>query len=126
MEKKILRVLLADENPETRDRIREKLCQLVPVAIVAEAVDSREALDLFFRHRPDVVLVSVSLPKQGGFEVLRCIKGATLGCVVILTINTTNPFVEKAGRLLGATDVCSTNNGLRQIREILLQLYEDH
>lgn len=113
-----LRLLLADESPTTRHKLREELKPLGFIEIVGEACRSQEVLDLFFRLLPTVVVLPVCLPGQGGFDVLRCIKRADPGCAVILTTRWPEPFVEETGRLLGAAAVCSTIGGFSQIRNV--------
>ena len=110
-----VRVLIAHDSPNARQELRVGLEPLRAVKIVAEASNSEEAVDLFLRHRPEVVLVSVCMPGKGGFEVLQAIKRAAPGCVVILTTHWPEPFVEETGRLLGATAVCALMGGRARI-----------
>jgi DNA-binding NarL/FixJ family response regulator len=118
------RVLLADESPAVLVQLREELEPLQSFEIIGEAATSREALRLFFQYRPHVLVVSICLPDQNGFEVLKCIKRAFPDCAVILTTRWANSFVEQTARLLGATGTCATTEGLTQIREILQRQFE--
>lgn len=118
-----LRVLLAEDSETTRLFLRAELERLGCVRVIAEAADSEEALDLFFRLRPDVVLVSVRLPPHGGFQVLQRIRQVSSDGAVILTTWSPNPFVEKTGRLFGAAAVCSVNEDVKQLCELLLRLH---
>jgi CheY-like chemotaxis protein len=65
----MIKVLVADDNPEGRELIREVLqsgdCQ------VLEAADGKEALESTRLNRPDVVLLDVQMPVMDGFSVLR-------------------------------------------------------
>lgn len=116
-----LRLLLAEDCQAMRLTLRAELERLGRVRVIAEAANSHEALDLFFRLLPDAVLVSVRLPPQGGFEVLQRVKEAASDCFVILTTSSPNAFVEKTGRLLGATAVWPSSEDTKRIGEILLQ-----
>jgi DNA-binding NarL/FixJ family response regulator len=117
-----LRLLLADQSPAVRQELRNNLKQLEGIEIVAEADRDDRALDLFFRLRPEVVVVSTTLPVQGGFEVLRCIKRAVRRCAVVLTGRSPNHFIAEAARLLGASGVCSAVDGSAELRAILQSL----
>ncbi len=109
------RALVADQSPAVRRQVRDSMEATGSVEVVAEAAMSREVLDLFFQMRPEVVITSVCLPDQCGFEVLRRIKGAVSSCHVILTSRWPDAFVRQAGLLLGATGVCPTTDGLAQL-----------
>jgi DNA-binding NarL/FixJ family response regulator len=117
-----LHLLLADHSPAVRRELRNNLEQLKDIEIVAETDRDDLALDLFFRLRPEVVVLSTSLPAQGGFEALRCIKRAVPRCAVVLTSRCPNHFIAEAARLLGATGVCPAVGGFDELRVILLSL----
>ena len=117
-----LRLLLADQSTVVRHELRKDLGRLEGIEIVAEADRDDRALDLFFRSRPEVVVVSTSLPVQGGFEVLRCIKRAAPRCAVILTSRCPNQFIAETARLLGAFGVCPAVDGAAQLRNLLQNL----
>jgi len=119
----MLRVLLADDSAAARQNLRETLHTLPFIEIVGEAGKGDEALDLFLRIRPDVVVAAVCLPEHGGFHLLRCIKRAVADSVVILTNRGSNPFVEEAASLLGAAGVCPSGDGFVQLRAILQSLW---
>ena len=114
-----LRMLLADGSSHVRDTLQEALENMPFVEIAGQASSCRETLDLFFRARPDVVVVAISLPDDSGFEVLRCVRQAATTCVVVLTTRWPDPFVEEAAGLLGAAGVCLTTNGFVQLRGLL-------
>jgi two-component system, cell cycle response regulator DivK len=63
------RVLVADDNPVSRELIREILedddCEVI------EAVDGREALEKVREHRPDLALLDIQMPVMDGNAVLR-------------------------------------------------------
>ena len=117
-----LRLLLADQSPAVRQELRNSLKLLEGLEIVAETDRDDRALDLFFRLRPEVVVVSTTLPVQGGFEVLRCIKHAVPRCAVVLTGRSPNHFISEAARLLGASGVCPAVDGSAELTTILQSL----
>src|SRR5258708_7431793 len=63
-----VRVLLADDHALVRAGIRALLEGLEGVAVVAEAGNGGEVLGLARKHRPDVVLLDISMPGIGGLE----------------------------------------------------------
>jgi DNA-binding NarL/FixJ family response regulator len=118
-ERSKLRVLLAEQSPAVRHRFRKKLQELPAVEIVGEAARDNEALELSFRLQPQVLVVSASLPDQGGFEVLRRVKRSLENCQVILMSHRPCSFIEKAGGLLGAAGVCPIEDGLTQLCDLV-------
>ena len=114
-----LRVLLAEQSPALRQRLRKTLDALHSIETVGEAGSDNEALELSFRLQPEVIVLSASLPDQGGFEVLRRIKRSMSNCEVILMSYRPCAFVQKAGSLLGATGVCPIEDGFTELRDLL-------
>lgn len=56
--------------------------------VIETAVDGDEALARFRRHRPDLVVLDVMLPKRDGLEVCRIIRNESAVPVVMLTART--------------------------------------
>jgi DNA-binding NarL/FixJ family response regulator len=65
---KPIRIILADDHTLVRAGMRALLEKLPHVEVVGEAGDGREALQLVKRHRPDVVLMDISMPGLNGLE----------------------------------------------------------
>src|SRR5436305_2890691 len=68
------RILIADDEPLARQRIRSMLDDRANVAIVGEARDGAEAVDMILRDAPDVVFLDVKMPELDGFEVLTALE----------------------------------------------------
>ena len=65
-----LRVLIVDDEPLARDRIRELLARETGVAVVGEARNGAEAAILAAEHDPDLVFLDVQMPEVDGFGFL--------------------------------------------------------
>lgn len=71
----MLRALIVEDEPSSRDRLRRLLAvHADEVVVVAEADNGPEAVRLIDAHEPSVVFLDVSLPGLDGFEVLRAVK----------------------------------------------------
>lgn len=68
-----LRILIADDHLIYRLGMRTMLSTESVYDIVGEAATTREAVSLFVEHRPDVVLLDLRMPPDGGTEVVRAI-----------------------------------------------------
>ena len=64
-----VRVLLADDHALVRAGIRALLQGLEGVTVVAETGNGAEVLELARMHRPDVVLLDISMPGLSGLDV---------------------------------------------------------
>lgn len=67
----IKRVLLADDRRMMREGLRALLEKHPEMEVVGEAEDGREAVALAAEHKPDVVIMDVSMPGLNGIEATR-------------------------------------------------------
>jgi len=68
-----IRVLLADDDPLTREGIKLLLSRS-SYEVVGEAENGAEALALVPTARPDLLLLDFDMPERSGFEVLRTLR----------------------------------------------------
>ena len=84
--------------------MREGICATLArhddLLIAAEAGDGHEALEMFRKHRPDVVLMDVQMPGLGGIEALEAIRAEQPNATVLIL--TTYPGDAQAHRALQA------------------------
>jgi two-component system LytT family response regulator len=80
-----LRVVIVDDEPLARERVRTFLADEQDVEIVAECADGAEAVEQIGRLRPEVVFLDVQMPRLNGFEVLEAIGPEAMPIVVFTT-----------------------------------------
>lgn len=92
-----IRVVLADDHAVVRKGIREFLEEESDIQVVAEAADGEEAKDLIRRHRPDVIILDIRMPRATGIDVTRWVREHVpdLG-VLILTAYDDDPYIMAA------------------------------
>ncbi|HEX5707293.1 MAG TPA: LytTR family DNA-binding domain-containing protein [Pyrinomonadaceae bacterium] len=78
-----IRMLVVDDEPLARDKIRQMARRDPDIEIVGECSNGHEALEAFHALRPDLLLLDVQMPELGGFEVLEALKGEPHGPIVI-------------------------------------------
>lgn len=64
----MIRVLLADDEAMIRAGVRAILGTCESIEVVAEAADGREAVELALKHRPDVCLLDIRMPRLDGLQ----------------------------------------------------------
>jgi two-component system response regulator AlgR len=82
------RILIADDEAPARARLRDLLdeCrETFPLAIVDEARNGREALDVLNREKIDIVLLDIRMPEMDGMEAARHIAGMEEPPAIIFT-----------------------------------------
>jgi CheY-like chemotaxis protein len=79
-------ILIMDDHAIARSGLRRLLASAKDLAVIGEAVDGREALELGCRLRPDVVLMDVRMPDLDGIAATRMLKQDLPTTSVIMVI----------------------------------------
>ena len=74
--KKIVKVLIADDQTLFREGIKDVLTGEKWISVVGEAADGEEVVTLAKKLKPDVILMDIKLPKMDGIAATRLIKKA--------------------------------------------------
>ena len=95
----MIRVLLADDQALVRGGFRVILESQPDIAVVGEAADGVEAIELARLHKPEVVLMDVRMPRLDGIEATRrLLAGETQSRVLMLTTFDLDEYVYEALR----------------------------
>jgi DNA-binding NarL/FixJ family response regulator len=118
----MIRVLLADDEPIIRAGIRAILGADPGIDVVAEASDGREAVELVRKHRPDVALMDIRMPKLDGLTAAGEMRSTTPEtAVIMLTTFAEDDYIAKAldqgaaGFLLKASDPRDIISGVHAV-----------
>jgi DNA-binding NarL/FixJ family response regulator len=94
-----IRCVIADDHEMLRYGVRRLLEDAPDFAVVGEAGDAAEALKLVLQHRPDLVLLDISMPGMSSFEAGRLIEEHCTGTrIVYLTMHEDQEYVQQALR----------------------------
>ena len=66
-----IRVLVVDDEPLARQRLRDLLKHEPGIGAVDEAGNGPEAVQMIQTRKPDLVFLDIQMPDMDGFEVLR-------------------------------------------------------
>ena len=90
-------ILLADDHNLIRSGLRLLLEQQPDFNVVAEAEDGRQAVQLFNKHHPQVVVLDIGMPQLNGIEATRQIVSQDPRAqVVILSMHSAEGYVLRA------------------------------
>jgi len=80
-----MRVLIVDDEPPARERLRSMLAEAGDFEVAGEAGHGEQAIDLVDRLTPDIVLLDVRMPGIDGLEVARHLAALPAPPAVIFT-----------------------------------------
>jgi two-component system, LytTR family, response regulator AlgR len=80
-----MRVVIVDDEPLARERLRRLLQDLPGYDVVGEAGDGEKALDLIDEEEPDLVLLDIRMGGMDGLQVSRQLQDMELPPAVIFT-----------------------------------------
>ncbi len=93
----LTRILLADDHALVLAGIRALVEELGGTQIVAEASNGREAVALAKQHKPDLVIMDISMKELNGIDATAQIMAEVPSTrVLILSMHTTEDFVRRA------------------------------
>jgi two-component system response regulator DegU len=96
-----VRVLLVEDHPLVRKALQRQLADF-GFDVVATADDGPSAVELYFEHRPDVMLSDVNLPGFSGIEATRLVLDADPDARVLLISAVADDALVNTGIEAGA------------------------
>lgn len=92
-----IHILLADDHSVMRTGLRLVLERQQDFEVIGEASDGREAVALTEQHRPEVVVMDVTMPNLNGIEAARQISAAQPDTgIVMLSMHSDEAYVLRA------------------------------
>jgi len=92
-----IRVLIADDHVTVLEGLTAIIGRQPDMMVVAQAADGQEAAELWARHRPDVTLLDLRMPKLDGVSVIEKIRSQdTATRVIVLTTYDTDTEILRA------------------------------
>jgi CheY-like chemotaxis protein len=109
------RILVVDDDPDLRALVHKALSQ--DGHLVSEASTGREALALIDAQAPDLLVLDLLMPTQGGLEVLTVLRSrsATAALPVLVLTAQDDEVNTRAGFELGASDYLTKPFSLPQL-----------
>jgi DNA-binding NarL/FixJ family response regulator len=79
-----IRVLLADDVPDIRNMLQIVIERDPRFKVVAHAGDGEAAVGLAGEHKPDLVILDISMPKLNGLQAIPEIRKVNPGCRILI------------------------------------------
>ncbi len=126
-----IKVLLVDDHAVVRAGFRLLLSSAEPICVIAEAERAEQALALYSKQRPDIVVIDLSMPGIGGLECIRrLIQRDHLAKILVFSIHDEAVYVDRAIHA-GAKGYISKNSAADIMLEAIYaiaagELYIEH
>lgn len=96
----VVRLVLADDHMLFREGLRSLLERYPEIAVVGEATNGREVIDVVQATTPDIVLMDISMPEVDGLEATAVLSRLYPHIhVIILSMHGIGRFAEEAMRV---------------------------
>ena len=116
-------VLLVDDEI-AYIKLIEKVVERLGLEVVGEASDGEEAVDLYRKLQPDLLLLDVNMPVKNGQDALKEICGEFPGAFVIMMTAQREPQLISDCLVLGAADYVPKDRGLENISQAIVEIWE--
>lgn len=117
-----MRIVVVDDSPLLRDRIKDLFKNLKNVEIVGEAVNGLDGLRLIENIRPDLAILDIRLPEMNGIEILKKIREK--GINIKICMLTSYPYKQYKDRCMaeGSDYFFDKNHDIQQILDVVTKL----
>jgi len=80
-------VLIADDHSVVREGLVSLITRKADMTVIGEASNGREAVDLWKKHHPNILLLDLRMPELNGVDAIREIRGFDEKArIIVLTI----------------------------------------
>jgi len=119
------RTIIADDEPHIRTLMKVVL-ESMGFEIIAQAANGQEAVDLFLKLKPDILLMDINMPIKTGLEALKeiIVLDPAL-CVIMLSSVSDVESVEQAIEI-GAAHFIRKDTPITEIKKIVNETWQKH
>lgn len=92
-------ILIVDDHPMMRDGLAALITAEPDLAVCAQAADAGEAQQAVEAHRPDLVIMDISLPGKSGLEAIKDLQAMQPGlAILVLSMHDEALYAERVLR----------------------------
>ncbi len=123
-QEEIIRILIVDDIPETRENLRKLLYFESDIEVVGAATSGQEGIDLAKELRPDIVLMDINMPGVDGISATKVIAQEVPAVqVIIMSVQGETSYMRSA-MMAGARDFLTKPFTSDELIGVIRRVYE--
>jgi len=126
MQALILRVLVVDDSEIVRRGICQILQTQADIEVICEASDGADAVRKAREHRPDIVLLDITMPVMNGFEAARRIKHELPLTLILMVSQFDSAPFQREAIAAGASGYVVKSNAASELIPALRKIHREH
>jgi two-component system, chemotaxis family, chemotaxis protein CheY len=123
-QKRKLRAVIADDERHIRMLLKAVLIKM-NCEIIGEAVNGQEAVNLFKKEKPDMLLLDINMPVKTGIEALQEVIVDSPDAFVIILSSVADLESVKHSLELGAANYILKDTPLEEIKRIIKETWDE-
>jgi pilus assembly protein CpaE len=124
MADKVIRVLIVDDLPETRENVRKLLQFESDVEVIGQAGTGEEAIEMAQEHKPDIILMDINMPGIDGIGASQRISELVPRAqIIIMSVQSDSDYLRRA-MLAGARDFLTKPFGGDELIAAVRRVYK--
>jgi pilus assembly protein CpaE len=124
MADKLIRVLIVDDLPETRENVRKLLQFESDIEVIGQAGTGEEAIEMAQEHQPDIILMDINMPGIDGIGASQRISELVPRAqIIIMSVQSDSDYLRRA-MLAGARDFLTKPFGGDELVAAVRRVYK--
>ncbi|MEI7671123.1 MAG: response regulator [Deltaproteobacteria bacterium] len=124
-ETRVPRIVIADDEMHIRVLIRKALTSM-NYNVVGEAANGNEAVNLFKKERPDLILLDINMPFKSGQEALQEIIAESPDTLAIMLTSVSDMESVEKCIAAGATGYIRKDTPLAEIKSMISEVWQTY
>jgi pilus assembly protein CpaE len=122
----VIRVLIVDDIPETRENLKKMLYFESDMEIVGTAASGEEAIELSIQTKPHIVLMDINMPGLDGIAASEAIaREVPFAQIVMMSVQSEADYLRRS-MLAGARDFLTKPFTMDELISTVRRVYEMH
>lgn len=115
------KVLIVEDNRINMLLVKKLIKKIIPNCIIFEAVDGKEAINIYKKEKLDIILMDIQMPKKNGFETTAAIRKLSHSESPPIIALTAGIFIEEKEKCLkcGMNDYISKPINIADLETVL-------
>jgi DNA-binding NarL/FixJ family response regulator len=111
----MIKLVLVDDEPHIRRGLRMRLGLEPDLAVIGEANNGAEAIDLVQALRPDVVLMDIHMSGMDGIAATATLRAAVPGVVIVILSLHDDADIRAKAQAAGATAFVAKHEAIKSL-----------